>query len=122
MRGTSRAIVNADHFNVRHMLFVVRKDRGSSLQSAVGVSFHRGMDISLLIASAFLWVFGFVCLFEAIPKDGARLAATVAFSIAVIFLFFGGLTTEILFRRDLQRMVVDWRLFSFCLLYTSRCV
>jgi hypothetical protein len=101
------------------MLFQVRKDQGSSTHSALGVSFHSGMDFSLLLASAFLWAFGFICLFGATPREGALLAAITAFSIAVIFLFFGGLTTQLQFRRDLRRMDVNWRIFSFDLISHS---
>ena len=119
MRGTSRAIVNADQFNVRRMLFRVRRDLEASVETGVGVSFHSGMDLSLLFAAIFYVAFGLFCLFEATPKEGAHLVAAVAFGIAAVFLFLGGLATELTFRRDLRQMDVSWRFFSFGLISHS---
>jgi hypothetical protein len=77
------------------------------------------MEMSLLLASMFYLAFGSICLFEATPRAGARLVAAVAFAIAAVFLFFGGLAMELIFRRDLRRMDVNWRLFSFDLISHS---
>jgi hypothetical protein len=101
------------------MLFQVRRDHGPSLRSGEGVTFHSKMDVSLLVASAFFWVLGVGCLFEAKPKEGAQLFAIVAFGVAAVFLFFGGLVTEVNFRNNLRRMDVKWRFFSFDLISHS---
>jgi hypothetical protein len=119
VRGTSRAIVNADHFNVRHMLFLLRKDEGPVLQSGESISFRRGKDFSLLFSSIFLCAFGAICLFDAVPREGARLAAAVAFGVAALFLCFGGLAAEVIFHRDLRRMDVNWKFFAFDLISHS---
>jgi hypothetical protein len=68
--------------------------------------------MTLLFASMFYVAFGLVCFFEATPREGASVEAVVALIVAAVFLFFGGLATELIFRRDIQRMDVNWRFFS----------
>src|SRR5580658_2750910 len=101
------------------MLFRVRRDQGFPVQSSGSISFHSGMDMTLLFASMFYFAFGMLCLFVTKSNAGAYLAAAAAFAIAAVFLFFGGLATELIFRRDLRRMDVNWRLFSFDLISHS---
>jgi hypothetical protein len=77
------------------------------------------MDKTLLFASIFYVAFGLVCFFEATPREGATVVSVVALGVAAVFLFFGGLATELVFRRDFQRMDVNWRFFSFNLISHS---
>ena len=97
------------------MLFQVREDRTPSASSGDSVSFHSPRDNSLLLISFSLYAFGTFCLFEGEPKKTAECVAIVCLLSATVFLFFGGLSAEVVFRRDVQTMEVKWEVFGLAL-------
>jgi hypothetical protein len=101
------------------MLFQVREDRTPTTARSDFVSFHNPRDISLLLIAFGLYAFGTFCLFEGEPKKTAECVAIVCLFFASVALFFGGLSAEVIFRRDAQTMEVKWEVFSFALISHS---
>jgi hypothetical protein len=101
------------------MLFQLLKDEDDSSRAEGIVVIHSPRDTALLAFSAILSGFGALCLFYAQPRHVGMVLAFASFCAAVVALFFGGLSTKVLFRRDLRRMDVNWLLFGLGLISHS---
>jgi hypothetical protein len=112
LRGRSRAILSADQINVTPMVFELRNDQRSESGSWEITTFHSSREISLLVASMLLFALSIDSYLYGIPEHPARIGAVVIFGVASTFLLFGGLTSEINFRRDIRCMEVKWKLFG----------
>jgi hypothetical protein len=95
------------------MLFQLVKDEGAASGPGGDVAFHSRRDVALLVFSAALFGFGALCFFDAEPRRAGEMLALASFASAIVALFFGGLSTRLLFLQEDRRLDVSWSLFGF---------
>jgi hypothetical protein len=97
------------------MLFQLIKDDGPALHEREEVSFHCERDRPLLALAMASFGFAVMTFNWAEPKVVGRELALAASCFGIVALFFGGLSTAVVFRKTARRMDINWMIFGSAL-------